>query len=132
MYNKKTQILKPNQEKFINAYLETCNITEACKKAQISRNTAYKYLRNEDIKNTVLQRKSELLQDTNLYLQKNIYACSQELMNIITAPDTPASVKIQAINSVFNNCKNLTEITDIETRIAEIEAQLKQEKNAII
>lgn len=124
--------LTPKQEKFINAYIETSNVTEASKKAKISRNTAYTYLKDDNVKAIILQRKSELLQSTNLYLQNNIYTCSEELMKIIKADDTPASVKIQAINSVFNNCKNLTEITDIETRLAEIEAQLNQEKADII
>lgn len=124
--------LTPKQEAFINAYIETSNVTEASKKAKISRNTAYIYLKDDEVKATILQRKTELLQSTNLYLQNNIYTCSQELMKIIKADDTPASVKIQAINSVFNNCKNLTEITDIETRIADIEAQLNQDKGDIL
>ena len=121
---KQESTLTPLQENFINAYVETSNISEASKRAKISRNTAYTYLKDEAVKKSILQRKTELLQNTSLYLQKNIFACSQELMKIIQSDDTLASVKIQAINSVFNNCKNLTEITDIETRLADIEAKL--------
>ena len=121
---KQESTLTPLQENFINAYVETSNISEASKKAKISRNTAYTYLKDECVKKSILQHKNELLQNTSLYLQKNIFSCSQELMKIILSDETPASVKIQAINSVFNNCKNLTEITDIETRLSDIEARL--------
>lgn len=123
--------LTPLQENFINAYVETSNITEASKKAKISRNTAYTYLKDENVKKSILQRKTELLQNTSLYLQKNIFSCSQELMKIIQSDETPSSVKIQAINSVFNNCKNLTEITDIEARLSDIEERMNEKDNMI-
>lgn len=124
--------LTPKQENFINAYIETGNMTNASKKAKISRNTAYTYLKNNKVKEVISQRKTDLLQSTALYLQNNIYDCSRELMKIIKSDDAPASVKIQAINSVFNNCRNLIEITDIENRIEELEKQLKQNKEDII
>lgn len=128
---KQESTLTPLQEIFINAYVETSNITEASKKAKISRNTAYVYLKDENVKKSIMQRKTELLQNTSLYLQKNIFSCSQELMKIILSDETPSSVKIQAINSVFNNCKNLTEITDIEARLVDIEERLNEKDNVL-
>lgn len=113
------------KEAFINAMLESKSITEASEKAGISRSTAYIYLKDEEVKKELASRRSELLQSTTTYLQNNLYSCSEELMKIVKDKETPQAVKVQAINSVFNNCKNLTEQTDIITRLQEIEEKIK-------
>jgi phage terminase small subunit len=122
--------LTDKQLKFIDAYLNSKSITETCKKLKISRNTAYlNYLNDPVIKAEINKRRNELINDTTLFLQDKLIECSKVLMDIIQDKETPATTKIQAINSIFNNCNKLTETNDIITKLAEIEQRLAEQED---
>lgn len=119
------QELTDKQVKFIDAYLSSKSITETCKKLNISRSNAYKqYLNDPNIKAEISKRRSELLSDTTLYLQDKLQECSKVLIDIVKDKKTPPQVKINAINSVFNNYVKLAETTDILTRLEELEQKI--------
>ena len=61
--------LNKRQENFLNAILETGNVTEASKLANISRNTAYTYLKNVTFKRIYRERRNEMLKETTTRLQ---------------------------------------------------------------
>lgn len=114
--------------KFIDTYLSSKSITETCKKLKITRSTAYRYLKEENVKAEIDKRRGELINDTTLYLQDSLQECSKQLMEIIKDPNTTPQVKINAINSIFNNCNKLTETNDILTKIASIEERLAEQE----
>ena len=114
--------------KFIDTYLSSKSITETCKKLNITRSTAYRYLKEENVKAEIDKRRGELINDTTLYLQDSLQECSRQLMEIIKDPNTTPQVKINAINSIFNNCNKLTETNDILTKIASIEERLAEQE----
>lgn len=116
-------MINEKQSKFIEAYLNSNSITEAVSKCNISRKTAYNYLNNTEVKEEIQKRKTELMQDTTLFMQSNLQKASKVLMDIINDENTPQSVKVQAINSLFSNCNKLVENTDILERIKELEAK---------
>ena len=122
--------LTDKQIKFIDAYLKTKNMTETCKSLNISRNTAYNYLKDDRVKAEISKRRTELIGNTTLFLQDNLKECSSILMDIIRDKNSSPQVKINAINSIFNNCNKLTETNDILTKLADIEERLaEQEQN---
>lgn len=122
--------LTDKQIKFIDAYLKTKNMTETCKSLNISRNTAYNYLKDDRVKTEISKRRTELIGNTTLFLQDNLKECSSTLMDIIRDKNSSPQVKINAINSIFNNCNKLTETNDILTKLADIEERLaEQEQN---
>ena len=114
--------------KFIDTYLSSKSITETCKKLKITRSTAYRYLKEDKVKAEIDKRRGELINDTTLYLQDSLQECSRQLMEIIKDPNTTPQVKINAINSIFNNCNKLTETNDILTKIASIEERLAEQE----
>lgn len=114
--------------KFIDTYLSSKNLTETCKKLKITRSTAYRYLREDKVKAEIDKRRGELINDTTLYLQDSLQECSKQLMDIVKDPNTSPQVKINAINSIFNNCNKLTETNDILTKIASIEERLAEQE----
>lgn len=121
-------MISDKQSKFIEAYLSSNSITEAVSKCKISRKTAYNYLDNVDVKEEIQKRKTELMKDTTLFMQNNLKKASQVLMDIINDKETPQSVKVQAINSLFSNCQKLVENTDILERIEELEARADEQE----
>lgn len=120
--------LTDKQIQFIDTYISSKNMTETCKKLDISRNTAYNYLKDDKVKAELDKRRSELISDTTLYLQDSLKECSKMLMDIVKSPNTSPQVKINAINSIFNNCNKLTETNDIMTKLAEIEQRLAEQE----
>lgn len=122
--------LTDKQLKFIDAYLTSKNIKEVCDKLKISRSNVYQqYLNDPVIKQEISKRRNELLNDTTMYLQDKLQECSKVLMDIVHDKNTAPQVKINAINSVFNNYVKLAETTDILTRLEELEQKvLSQEE----
>ena len=124
------QELSDKQIKFIDLYFNDYTIQNICKKLDISRQTYYNYLKDESIKQTIREIRTEILTDTSKHLQSNLKLCSNELINIIKNKEVAPQIKINAINSVFNNYNKLAEIVDITERLNNIEQVLSsQEKN---
>lgn len=120
--------LTDKQLKFIDAYIKSKNMTETCKTLKISRETAYRYIKDENIKAEIDKRRREMISDASLFLQDSLNECSKVLMDIIKDKETTAQVKINAINSIFSNCNKLTETNDVLTKIAEIEQKLAEQE----
>ena len=120
--------LNDKQTKFIDTYLNSKSITETCKKLNITRSTAYRYLKEDSVKAEIDKRRSLLINDTTLFLLDSLQECSKQLMEIIKSPNTSPQVKINAINSVFSNCNKLTETNDILIKLADIEERLAEQE----
>jgi len=120
--------LTDKQNNFIDTYLNSKNMTETCKKLNITRSTAYRYLKEDIVKAEIDKRRSELISNTTLFLQDSLQECSKTLMDIIKDQNTSPQVKINAINSIFNNCNKLTETNDILTKLADIEERLANQE----
>lgn len=120
--------LTDKEIKFIDAYLSNKNMTNTCKALKISRNTGYTYYNDARIRAEIDKRKLNILSDTTIYLQSSLEECSKILMDIINSPNTSPQVKINAINSIFNNCNKLTEQSDILNRLSRIEEQLQEQE----
>lgn len=109
------------RDEFLIAMLEATTTKQAWEMAGISRTTAYHYLGDKSFKKELQDRRNEILSHTVQYLQVNLGKCSAILMEIVEDAKTPASVKVQAINSVFSNYKNLTETIELRERIEKLE-----------
>ena len=120
--------LTDKQNNFIDTYLNSKNMTETCKKLNITRSTAYRYLKEDIVKAEIDKRRSELISNTTLFLQDSLQECSKTLMDIIKDQNTSPQVKINAINSIFSNCNKLTETNDILTKLADIEERLANQE----
>ena len=120
---RKDDCLTTKQTAFLKAMLEESTIKKAAEKAGISRDTAYKYLKNENFQAELNKRRSECVTDTVRFLQSKLSLCSETLVNIVENPETGAQIKINAINAIFANCKALLETTEILQKMAELEAE---------
>ena len=109
------------KDAFMIALLEGGTTKEAYQKAGLPARTAYNYLKDEEFKKELQSRRGEVLRDSIHHLQMNLSTCTRVLMEIVTDAGTPASVKVQAINSVFSNYKNLTETIELRERIEKLE-----------
>jgi predicted DNA-binding protein YlxM (UPF0122 family) len=120
MQDTNTNDLTDKQKKFIDLYFKYNSINDICKELDISRQTYYNYLNNEIIRNEIDRIRTQYIENVTTYLQDNLMTCSIKLMEIIQDDKTTANTKINAINSVFNNCIKLTEQTEIIDKINKI------------
>ena len=109
------------KDAFLIALLEAGTTKEAYEKAGLPARTAYNYLKDETFKKELQARRGEVLRDSIHHLQANLTTCTRVLMEIVTDAGTPAAVKVQAINSVFSNYKNLSETIELRERIEKLE-----------
>lgn len=125
------QDLTDKQLAFIDAYLSEQDINKVCKKLNITRPTYYKYLNDDAVKQEISRIRLATIENTARYLQDNLSLCSQELVNIIKSKDTAPQIKINAINSIFNNCSKLTEQVDIINELDRINQRLQEQEDRV-
>lgn len=123
--------LNDKQLAFIDAYLSEQDINKVCKKLNITRPTYYKYLNDEDIKQEISKIRLATIENTARFLQDNLGLCSQELVKIIKSDDVAPQIKINAINSLFNNSNKLTEQVDIMRKLESIEQRLSEQEDKL-
>ncbi len=121
--------LNDKQIAFIDAYLLEQDINKVCKKLDITRPTYYKYLNDDAVKQEISRIRLATIENTARYLQDNLSLCSQELVSIIKSKDTAPQIKINAINSIFNNCSKLTEQVDIINELDRINQRLQEQED---
>ena len=112
--------------------LEESTITKAAQKAQISRDTAYKYLKDSDFQKALSERRTEMIDSTIRFLQGKLNLCNETLISIIEDATTAPQVKINAINTIYATCKSMTETAELlamSPRIAEL-AKLIEEQGS--
>ena len=117
------------KDAFMIALLEGGTTKEAYQKAGLPARTAYNYLKDETFKKELQARRNEVLSDSIHHLQANLATCTRVLMEIVTDASTPASVKVQAINSVFSNYKNMSETIELRERIEKLEERGEMDEN---
>lgn len=114
---------------FLQAMLESSTITKAAEKAGITRQTAYRFLKDTEFQAELKRRRDECINDTVRYLQGKLAMCSETLIKIIENPATNDQVKINAINAVYATCKSMTEIAEVVARLEEIEKAIESGAN---
>ena len=125
------QDLNDKQLAFIDAYLSEQDINKVCKKLNITRPTYYKYLNDDAVKQEISKIRLATIENTARYLQDSLSLCSQELVKIIKSDEIAPQIKINAINSIFNNCSKLTEQVDIINELNRINQRLQEQEDRV-
>lgn len=103
--------MNDKKQRFLELYLSKPSISSIAKEMNISRMTCYRYLRDDEVKTEIRDRKNQVINELLEYMQKNLQEATTTLMNIIKDKEAPQSVKVQAINSLFSNYKDMLEIS---------------------
>ena len=114
------------QTAFLQAMLKESTVSKAAEAAGISRETAYRYLKDSDFVTELNKLRTECLNDTVRFLQGKLTLCSEQLVKIIESEDAADQVKINAINTVFTNFKTMYETAGVVARLEQIEQYMKE------
>lgn len=110
---------------FIDAYINSENITNISKKLNLSRQTLYNYLKDDEVKKEIKKRKEEMINESALLVQKQLKNGAEELIKIFKDKQNSPQIKINAINSLYSIHFRLREQQDIISRIDHIEEILE-------
>lgn len=119
--------LTPRQLKALPFFAASSSIEMACKAANISKDTFYKWLKEPLFKKELDKLRSEVVSDAVNQLKISTIKAASTLFNLLDREDFPA-VQRSAANDILGHVTKFMELKEIEERLINLERQLK-EKN---
>ena len=110
------------KEEAIAALLTQRNIEEAAKSAGIGANTLLRWLKVPEFQAAYREARRAAFGQAVARLQQGTSAAATTLLKTLIDPNTPASVKVRAAETIFNHAAKAIEVEDIEARVAALEA----------
>ena len=110
------------KEEAIAALLSQRNIEEAAKAAGIGANTLLRWLQMPEFQAAYRTARREAFGQATARLQQASGAAVSTLLKIMVDPNSPASTRLRAADSVLDHGAKAIEIEDIEVRVTALEA----------
>lgn len=120
-------MLNQRQERFLKALLETPSLEQACKVADIAKNTGYKYLKDDTFMKEYRAIRRELMQQVTVKLQKSSEDAVHTLNEIMVDTDATPSSRVQAAKNILDIAYRSLELDDIQERVDYLESRLNHE-----
>jgi hypothetical protein len=108
-------------EDAIAALLTQRNIEEAAKAAGIGANTLLRWLKVPEFQSAYREARRAAFSQSIARFQQGTSAAATTLIKLLIDPNTPASVRVRAADSIFHHSIKAMEVEDIEARVSELE-----------
>lgn len=109
-------------ERVIMAFVNNYAVADIAKEAAISKPTVYRLRGDPDFMNIVSERKGEIIKATVARLRSNLTKNIDTLQSIIDDKQTSPQVRINAINVMLSQFKELAGTEELIDRIEHLEA----------
>ena len=116
--------LTQKQERFMIALVSEPTIKKAYEVAQISNNTAYKWLNNEAFKKAFTKFKSDMMKATTAKLQAHSTNAVDVLAEIMTDENAPPNARVQSVRTILEYAYKGIELETIEERLERLEYEM--------
>lgn len=125
--------LPAKQEQFLAALFTHPTIKEAAGSVGISETTAWRYLQDEKFAERYRTAHRQTFEHVAVRLRQDANAAVKALREIVDDKTAPAGSRVQAARSILEAVLKSVELSDIEGRMAVLEANLKRyaEKEAL-
>ena len=127
----RSSTLGRKQEDAIAALLTQRNIEEAAHSAGIGTRTLLRWLKVPEFQIAYRQARREAFGQAIARLQQGTSAAATTLLKLLIEPNTPASVRVRAADSIFNHAAKAIEIEDLEARVADLERDAELRKSSV-
>src|ERR1022692_1357695 len=108
------------KEEAIAALLTQRNIEDAARAAGIGAQTLLRWLKIPEFQTAYREARRAAFSQSIARLQQATSAAVSTLLKVMVDPNTPASTRVRAADSVLNHSAKAIEIEDIEARVAEL------------
>lgn len=110
-----------DSENVITAFLIHDKVADIAKATGLSQKTIQRYRADPDFQETLRKRKADIARSVVNRMQSHLLECTDTLIGIIRNEETSPQTRVNAIQVMFNQCSNLSQIVDITERIDAIE-----------
>ena len=112
------------KELFMLALVTEPNVRKAYEKANISNNTAYKWLNDKEFQSAFTQFKREMMRATTARLQSHTTNAVDVLSKIMVDENAPANARVQSVRTILEYAYKGVELEDISERVERLERNL--------
>ena len=119
--------LTQKQNDFLNAMLTSRTVEEATEKADITRNTAYRYLNNDEWQKEYRQKRNELTDTLTSHLLQLGTQAIETLENNMTDPDATPATKNTTAKTILDYIYSNYDREQIVERLEEIERVINEQ-----
>jgi len=116
------------KEEAIAALLTQRNIDEAAKSIGVVGNTLLRWMKDPGFQKAYREARRQAVGQSIGRLQQATSAAATTLMKIMVDQNAPASTRVRAADSIFNQAAKFMEIEDIEARVSELERTASTQK----
>src|SRR6185437_12715882 len=109
------------KEEAITALLTSRSIEEAAKNAGIGIQTLIRWMKLPEFDEAYRKARRLAFSQSISRLQQASTAAVSTLLKIMVDPNSPASVRVRAADSVLDHAKQAIEVEDVEVRVAALE-----------
>ena len=118
------------QEEAIAALLSHRSIDEAAQAIHIAPRTLLRWLQLAEFNAAYRSARRAAVSQSVARLQQATSAAVSTLLKVMVDPNTPASTRVRAADSVLDHSAKSIEIEDIEARVAELERATEANKGS--
>jgi len=118
------------KEEAIAAPLTQRNIEDAARTASIGTQTLLRWLKIPEFQTAYREARRAAFSQSIARLQQATSAAVSTLLKVMVDPNTPASTRVRAADSVLDHSAKSIEIEDIEARVSELERAAESTKAA--
>jgi len=118
-------MLTAKQARLIALIIETGNITKACSKAKIERNTYYTWLKDEEFAAELKTQQDNLYNNALMELRSLFNSAVDTYKDLLSSEDE--SIKFRTATAIIDNTVKLIESKELAGRIEALEKAVEQE-----
>lgn len=118
--------LTARQKRFVQALLTSKSAREAAHRCGIGEKTAYRWLRLPQVQSAIAEAEGQVLADTMRRLLSMAGGAADTLQDLLSNPRLLPTERLKVAQAVLDNLLRLRNATTLETRLAELEKQVKQ------
>lgn len=121
----KVHAFTPKQESFIAEYLQTGNVTQAAKKAGVSKKAVYRWLKN-GLEEEIAERQKKIADKAIKQMQTATVEATNYLLSVVKNEQSPSSEKLKAADLLTRNglkafeSDRLALLADLENKLEEL------------
>lgn len=116
------------QEEAIAALLTQRNVEEAAKSINVATKTLIRWMKLPEFQKAYRDARRAAFGQPIARLQQLSSAAVSVLGKVLIDPNTPASTKVRAVDSVLNHATKAIEVEDLAARIEALEQATKDQK----
>jgi transposase-like protein len=116
------------KEEAIAALLIQRNVEEAARAAGIGTQTLLRWLKIPEFQTAYREARRAAFSQSIARLQQATSAAVSTLLKVMVDPNTPASTRVRAADSVLDHSAKAIEIEDIEARVSELERATEESR----